>query len=62
LPAAGGLLSLNFSADLLLMSGEVAGWERLRQPVPYVAMEVQAQREKYRCLREGCGALVSCAQ
>ena len=29
---------------------QVHFWERLRQPIPYIAMEMQAQREKYRVL------------
>jgi hypothetical protein len=29
---------------------QVQYWERMRLPVPYVAMEIQAQREKYRVL------------
>ncbi|WIA13292.1 hypothetical protein OEZ85_006876 [Tetradesmus obliquus] len=31
---------------------EVQHWERLRMAVPYIAMEIQAQREKYRVLRD----------
>jgi dynein heavy chain len=40
------------------MSAEVVQWERLRLAVPYVAMEIQAQRDKYRALREHALALV----
>ena len=54
----GGLLSVNFSPALLSMSAEVVQWERLRMAVPYVAMEIQAQRDKYRSLREHALALV----
>ena len=43
---------MNYHRDLLSMSQEVHYWERLRMPVPYVAMEIQAQREKYRVLRD----------
>lgn len=43
---------MNFHRDLLSMSQEVHYWERLRMPVPYIAMEIQAQREKYRVLRD----------
>jgi dynein heavy chain, axonemal len=31
---------------------QVHVWERMRLPVPYAAMEIQAQREKYRILSE----------
>lgn len=31
-------------------AAQVQYWERMRLPVPYVAMEVQAQRDKYRVL------------
>eukprot|EP00879_Flechtneria_rotunda_P019356 GHRR01020328.1.p1 GENE.GHRR01020328.1~~GHRR01020328.1.p1 ORF type:complete len:1679 (+),score=578.13 GHRR01020328.1:143-5179(+) len=47
-----GLLSMNFNPQLLAMSQEVVHWERLRMAVPYIAMEIQAQREKYRVLRD----------
>ncbi|WIA33430.1 hypothetical protein OEZ86_006562 [Tetradesmus obliquus] len=47
-----GLLSMNFDRQLLAMSQEVQHWERLRMAVPYIAMEIQAQREKYRVLRD----------
>jgi hypothetical protein len=40
------------------MSAEVVQWERLRMAVPHVAMEIQAQRDKYRVLREHALALV----
>ncbi|GMH41208.1 hypothetical protein BSKO_09118 [Bryopsis sp. KO-2023] len=50
--AAGGLLSMNFHNDLLAMSQEVHYWERMRMNIPYIAMEINAQREKYRILRE----------
>jgi dynein heavy chain, axonemal len=49
---AGGLLSMNFHKDLLAMSQEVHCWERMRMNIPYIAMEIQAQREKYRVLRD----------
>ena len=54
----GGLLSVNFSSELLSMSAEVVQWERLRMAVPYVAMEIQAQRDNYRALRGHALALV----
>lgn len=57
-PPPGGLLSVNFAPALLSMSAEVVQWERLRMPVPYVAMEIQAQRDKYRALRGHALALV----
>ncbi|CAD7695690.1 unnamed protein product, partial [Ostreobium quekettii] len=50
--AGGGLLSMNFHKDLLSMSLEVHHWERMRRGIPYIAMEIQAQKEKYRVLRE----------
>lgn len=50
--AAGGLLSMNFHKDVLAMTGEVHYWERMRMPIPLVAMEINAQREKYRVLRD----------
>lgn len=50
--AGGGLLSMNFHKDLLAMSQEVHYWERMRMNIPYIAMEINAQREKYRILRE----------
>jgi dynein heavy chain len=57
-PAVPGCLSVNFASALLSMSAEVVHWERLRLAVPYVAMEIQAQRDKYRALREHALALV----
>ena len=48
----GGLLMMNFDQTLLTMFTEVHYWERLRFSIPLVAMEIQAQREKYRVLRE----------
>lgn len=35
-----------------LHTPQVQNWERLRMPVPYIAMEINAQREKYRVLRD----------
>jgi dynein heavy chain len=43
---------MNYDKQLLSMSQEVQHWERLRMAVPYIAMEIQAQREKYRVLRD----------
>jgi hypothetical protein len=48
----GGLLTMAYHKDLLSMGAEVHHWERLRMPVPYIAMEINAQREKYRVLRD----------
>eukprot|EP00951_Prasinocladus_malaysianus_P022961 scaffold193829_cov46-Prasinocladus_malaysianus.AAC.2 len=48
----GGLLVMNFDQQLLTMFQEVHYWERMRFSIPLVAMEIQAQREKYRVLRE----------
>lgn len=56
--AAGNLLSMNYDRQLLSMSQEVQHWERLRMAVPYIAMEIQAQREKYRVLRDNMLMLV----
>lgn len=33
------------------MGQEVHYWERMRMPIPYIAMEINAQRDKYRVLR-----------
>lgn len=55
---AGNLLSMNYDRQLLSMSQEVHHWERLRMAVPYIAMEIQAQREKYRVLRDNMLMLV----
>jgi hypothetical protein len=55
---AGNLLSMNYDRQLLSMSQEVQHWERLRMAVPYIAMEIQAQREKYRVLRDNMLMLV----
>lgn len=55
---AGNLLSMNYDRQLLSMSQEVQHWERLRMQVPYIAMEIQAQREKYRVLRDNMLMLV----
>lgn len=54
----GNLLSMNYDRQLLSMSQEVQHWERLRMTVPYIAMEIQAQREKYRVLRDNVLILV----
>ncbi len=43
---------MNFHKDLLSMGQEVHYWERMRMPIPYIAMEINAQREKYRVLRD----------
>ncbi|KAK9823872.1 hypothetical protein WJX72_006072 [[Myrmecia] bisecta] len=49
--SSGGLLVMNFDKKLLAMSQEVYYWERMRMNVPYIAMEINAQRERYRVLR-----------
>jgi hypothetical protein len=49
---------MNYDRQLLSMSQEVQHWERLRMQVPYIAMEIQAQREKYRVLRDNMLMLV----
>ena len=43
---------MNFHKDLLSMTQEVHYWERMRMSVPYIAMEINAQRDKYRVLRD----------
>ena len=43
---------MNFHKDLLSMTQEVHNWERMRMSVPYIAMEINAQRDKYRVLRD----------
>ena len=48
----GNLLVMNFDQTLITMFQEVHYWERMRFSIPLVAMEIQAQREKYRVLRE----------
>lgn len=50
---------MNFHRDLLAMNTEVHYWERLRMPIPYIAMEINAQRDKYRVLRDNI--LMVCA-
>lgn len=43
---------MNFNKDLLAMGQEVHYWERMRMSIPYTAMEINAQRDKYRVLRD----------
>lgn len=43
---------MNFHKDLLSMTREVYNWERMRMSVPYIALEINAQRDKYRVLRD----------
>lgn len=31
---------------------QVHNWERMRMAIPYIAMEINAQRDKYRVLRD----------
>ena len=38
--------------NLLQLFNEVHYWERLHFEIPYVAMDIAAHRERYRCLRE----------
>ncbi len=56
---------MNFHKDLLAMGQEVHYWERLRMPIPYIAMEINAQRDKYRVLRDSilmvCPSCCVCA-
>lgn len=37
---------------------QVHYWERMRMNIPYVAMEINAQREKYRVLRDNMLTIV----
>ena len=45
-------LEVNFDHSLLQLLAEVQFWERLRFEIPYAAMDVAAQRERYRTVRE----------
>ncbi|CAG9464381.1 unnamed protein product [Pedinophyceae sp. YPF-701] len=47
-----GTLVVNFDKGTLSMFQEVYYWERLRMEIPYVAMEINAGRERLRVLRE----------
>ena len=47
-----GLLQVNFDKELLSLFHEVQYWERLRLEIPYVAMEIHSQRERFRILQE----------
>ena len=47
-----GLLRVNFDKVLLSLFHEVQYWERLRLEIPYIAMEIQSQRERFRILQE----------
>ena len=47
-----GFLEQNFDRSLLQLFSEVHYWERLHFEIPYVAMDISAHRERYRCLRE----------
>ena len=52
IPNEEGLLKVNFDKDLLSLFHEVQYWERLRLDIPYIAMEIQSQRERFRILQE----------
>ena len=47
-----GFLLMNFDKQLLSTFTEVHYFERLHYSIPYAAMELASQREKYRLLRE----------
>ena len=47
-----GLLESNFDRHLLELFQEVNQWERMHLEVPYIAMEINSQRESHRILRE----------
>ena len=49
---AGGYLEMNFDKDLVRLFQEVRYWEKLMFPIPYTAMEMASQREKFRVIRE----------
>ena len=53
-----GCLAVNFDADVLDMLQEVQFWEWMRLTGPYVAIEVNAQRQKLKLLRETALAIV----
>lgn len=53
-----GLLVVNFDPAVLNMLQEVQFWEGLRLGGPYVAMEINAQRQKYKILRESALVIV----
>eukprot|EP00232_Nephroselmis_pyriformis_P029065 CAMPEP_0182867354 /NCGR_PEP_ID=MMETSP0034_2-20130328/8675_1 /TAXON_ID=156128 /ORGANISM="Nephroselmis pyriformis, Strain CCMP717" /LENGTH=4528 /DNA_ID=CAMNT_0024999703 /DNA_START=83 /DNA_END=13669 /DNA_ORIENTATION=- len=52
LESEGGQLMMNFDTQMLKHFTEVHYWERLHMEIPYIAMEIGAQREKYRTMRE----------
>ena len=49
---AGGYLEMNFDKDLLKLFQEVRYWEKLMFPIPYGAMEMASQSEKFRQIRD----------
>lgn len=49
---------MNFDPALLALLHEVSQWERLHRTLPYIAMEIQAHREKLRVVRENMLVLV----
>ena len=53
-----GLLRVNFDQQVLSLFAEVHYWERLNLDIPYVAMEISSQREKFRVLRENVKLVV----
>ena len=53
-----GCLAVNFDSDVLVMLQEVQFWEGMRFTGPYVAIEVNAQRQKLKLLRETALAIV----
>ena len=48
----GGYLEMNFDKDLMRLFQEVRYWEKLMFPIPYGAMEMASQREKFRIIRD----------
>lgn len=55
---ASGKLAVHFDSEILTTLQEVRFWESLRLGGPYVAMEINAQREKYKVLRETALSIV----
>ena len=49
---------MNFDPDVLNMLQEVQFWEGLKLGGPYIAMEINAQRQKYKVLRESALMIV----
>jgi len=57
-PTSAGYLEHNFGKELLRLFDEVRLWEKLRFPIPYVAMEMASQRDKFRVIKENVNTVV----